>query len=402
MLFVGVGIATFMQGFVYLGEVTSISSSIFASGNLSTVSSSNATVKVQGPVVPGDFRPEIDNVYMCGYDNRKTFNLIFPEYAHVPTKTLTRQSANNATDRDIVVNGLGGNCDGWRKRKLTPKWMSDNFPGKAIHFNGEAFGGDDWANGAPHPRQYHIGYVPDSTQSIQVTLLALGFIRNSFFWDTLLNHTSKPKNTKEEFMIYTATHCMNVREEAAGIFSEILPIHYGGGCKGTMKTTNPQQQRSSSPSPYTERKHDGKRGNGQMWNNAYINRHYRFCLSLENTKIEGYITEKILAAFQGGCIPIYWGTTEVFDLFNSKAFIYYDFDNPQLAIDRVRYLESNQTAYDEVMNEKILKGGNETINKFLSLTEMLGDGSLQQKIRSTIFPPLPAPTPPTTSTIETT
>ena len=40
--------------------------------------------------------------------------------------------------------------------------------------------------------------------------------------------------------------------------------------------------------------------------------HYRFCLCFENTTSEqGYITEKIFSCFAAGCVPIYWGATNV-------------------------------------------------------------------------------------------
>ena len=43
----------------------------------------------------------------------------------------------------------------------------------------------------------------------------------------------------------------------------------------------------------------------------------------ESKAMPGYITEKILAVFLAGAIPIYWGTEEVFGIFNRKAFIFY-------------------------------------------------------------------------------
>jgi len=58
---------------------------------------------------------------------------------------------------------------------------------------------------------------------------------------------------------------------------------------------------------------------------------------------------------------IYYGSREVFDIFNPKSFIYYDIDKPQLALDEISRLESNSSAYDEVMAEPILLEGNKTI-----------------------------------------
>jgi hypothetical protein len=40
---------------------------------------------------------------------------------------------------------------------------------------------------------------------------------------------------------------------------------------------------------------------------------------MENKRANGYITEKILNTFLAGCIPIYYGTTEILNIFNKKA-----------------------------------------------------------------------------------
>merc|ERR1712166_79641 len=77
---------------------------------------------------------------------------------------------------------------------------------------------------------------------------------------------------------------------------------------------------------------------------------YRFALVMENTATANYITEKPLNGFLGGTIPVYFGTTDVFKVFNKRAFIYYDIANPQLAIDRIaskrsarfEFLQSNK------------------------------------------------------------
>jgi hypothetical protein len=45
---------------------------------------------------------------------------------------------------------------------------------------------------------------------------------------------------------------------------------------------------------------------------------------MENWNKNEYITEKILNAFMAGGIPYYYGTAEVFNIFNRKSFIYYD------------------------------------------------------------------------------
>ena len=46
---------------------------------------------------------------------------------------------------------------------------------------------------------------------------------------------------------------------------------------------------------------------------------YRFALAMENSNMPGYITEKILTAFLVGSIPIYYGTREIFEIFNEVS-----------------------------------------------------------------------------------
>ena len=53
--------------------------------------------------------------------------------------------------------------------------------------------------------------------------------------------------------------------------------------------------------------------------------------------VTGYVSEKILNAFFAGGIPIYYGSLEVFDIFNKRAFVYFDIGNPRCAF-RVRLI----------------------------------------------------------------
>jgi hypothetical protein len=51
-------------------------------------------------------------------------------------------------------------------------------------------------------------------------------------------------------------------------------------------------------------------------------RKYRFSICYENMKdMPGYITEKIFDSFSAGCIPIYWGASNITELIPSNCFI---------------------------------------------------------------------------------
>uniref|UniRef100_A0A7S1Z8D4 Fucosyltransferase n=1 Tax=Ditylum brightwellii TaxID=49249 RepID=A0A7S1Z8D4_9STRA len=120
----------------------------------------------------------------------------------------------------------------------------------------------------------------------------------------------------------------------------------------------------------------------EEWISNYeIYSHYKFAIVLENSYRDGYITENILIAWLGGAVPIWYGTHDIFDIFNEKAFIYYDVEEPEAALEQIHYLDTNPDAYEAVLNEPILKNGQETIDEYFSFM----DGKLRDRIRSTIL-----------------
>jgi hypothetical protein len=104
---------------------------------------------------------------------------------------------------------------------------------------------------------------------------------------------------------------------------------------------------------------------------------------MENNKSDGCITDKIVNAYlSGGTVPIWYGTREIFDVFNERAFIYYDIEEPQPALDRITYVEKKQTAYDEVLKECILANGVQIIEDYFSFRDDVGGGKLKKRIRN--------------------
>lgn len=75
-------------------------------------------------------------------------------------------------------------------------------------------------------------------------------------------------------------------------------------------------------------------------------KNYRFTMAFENSSMNGYTTEKILEAFAGDTIPIYWGSSRIAEEFNPEAFInchaYSSFDE---VIQRVREINENEELY---------------------------------------------------------
>mmetsp|Transcript_55658 Transcript_55658/g.67107 ORF Transcript_55658/g.67107 Transcript_55658/m.67107 type:complete len:405 (+) Transcript_55658:91-1305(+) len=271
---------------------------------------------------------------------------------------------NDATIHDLLVYYL------YFCKDIVP----DDFPGKTLVVSGEAPyrmpAGD---------RVYYLGPRPDSPNSVRVPFITallnarthrLGPQLNEH--QKIFNHALKPKNNGDHFLLYAASNCVSYREDALVALSRLGTVHRGGQCGGGL----PEGSTQMIKAPHFVDRDSG--GNA----NFEILQFYRFALVMENQQSDGYVTEKILNAFLGGSIPIYFGTTEIFEMFNPNAFIYYDIDNPQPALDRVAYLESNKTAYESMLNdEPILADGHHTIERFFSFG-YFGEGTLGRRIRS--------------------
>jgi len=246
----------------------------------------------------------------------------------------------------------------------------DEFPGRTVVFSGEAPRIDNVGQ-----RVYYLGPNKDDINSIMIPYV--NFMIN--IWDhgwqiKLFDHDQKPRNTEKYFLIYSASNCQNgyrrYRDEAFDNFAEIGLVHHGGPCWGLKK------DKSKVVEMIKANKRDGSNENRKLYHD------YRFALVLENTKADGYISEKILNAFLSGTIPIWYGTTDIFTIFNRRAFIYYDIDNPKAALDQVAYLEQNRTAYRLMLDEPILADGERTLERWFSFTDNVGKGFLKRRIRS--------------------
>ena len=140
-------------------------------------------------------------------------------------------------------------------------------------------------------------------------------------------------NTGRKFMKYVYTNCVKHRETVYDmISSQIQPVDALGACKTTH----------------------GKR-QGRWWDKN--NKDYKFIIAMENKNSPHYVTEKILMAFLDGAIPIYWGTENVFKMFNKNSFVYFNMKNPEESLNIIKKLSTDENAYKKMLNEPILANG---------------------------------------------
>eukprot|EP00986_Skeletonema_menzelii_P012997 scaffold7349_cov145-Skeletonema_menzelii.AAC.11 len=286
-----------------------------------------------------------------------------------------------------------------------------SFPGMQLHVNADYYD--------IHPRnalnldgQYTFDYLPpkeniyvmgaheDGPRSIQLPYMLMkwwatllkGSKAESF--ESLFVPSARPKNTRKHFLLYANSYYVDHREKAANALSSIGPIHVLGKCEGNVDAV-PQLLDAKPPEciPFQEGSRpssviipDWTNRDNRLLNKSIFNE-FRFVIAMETVKSPGYITDKILNVFMSGAIPIYYGTTQIYGIFNPKAFVFYDIDNPQLALDRIAYLENNPDAYEAMLNEPILAHGDETIEKYFSFDDSIGNGALKRRVREKLgFP----------------
>lgn len=83
---------------------------------------------------------------------------------------------------------------------------------------------------------------------------------------------------------------------------------------------------------------------------------YKFIVSMENSREDTYITEKIIHGLLGRTIPIYWGSNRVSDYINKDRVVIYE-DNDSV-FEEISSLMENRELYLKKINQSVFPGGN--------------------------------------------
>jgi hypothetical protein len=313
-------------------------------------------------------------IYLCGHDLWNFYKGIFPDLEFGGRLETTSILASSTKEDVLLFVGMDGPC------AVSFNEIQSTFAGKILFVNGEPRKGGASEKQRLSTRFYKLG--PSEHDETEPRTLPIYF--GTIFWyasttskqqqawllDPSLKHQSENNNPRDA-VVFVASNCLPLRREAASEISKIVEVHHGPKCRPSPPNNNNTQripkQDWTGRNSYTE--------NWKLYSK------YKYCLVMENTKTVGYITEKIVLAFLGGCLPIYWGTEEIFDIFNPRSFIFYDIDNPQAALRELKQLQANASAYNAKTNEPILRNGNQTIDEYFSFAFDIGNGSLKWKIR---------------------
>ena len=115
-----------------------------------------------------------------------------------------------------------------------------------------------------------------------------------------------------------------------------------------------QYKRVESPGSYLNNMPDGMTVNWRDGSKPEFQRKCKFTLCFESTKHGGFVTEKITDAFFSDTIPVYYGSEEVFSVFNREAFIYCPSrDAFEETVQRIVELDGDDEKYVEMLNKPI-------------------------------------------------
>lgn len=79
---------------------------------------------------------------------------------------------------------------------------------------------------------------------------------------------------------------------------------------------------------------------------------FKFVLSMENSRNDTYITEKIIHGLLANTIPVYWGSSRVFDYFNPNRVLYLEDQNMiDQVINRMKEISDHNDRWLEIVNQ---------------------------------------------------
>lgn len=316
-----------------------------------------------------------------GYWEMKTLMAsVLPEYELRPLakRRGSIPPPNHTNEYDVFIHTVHGGSD-FRRQCGGPvgDWLFDGYEGKFLWFTGESqkFHPADVVEREDDGRDHYFGVATDESrrdskdflltymQMVWFQKFSSEVLRPAVLVDPSLRPrgnitTSTSTGRPPNFMIYANGNCVGFREAAVGSISEIGPVHCDGKCGG-------QTPPSGSRENLTKTNHGI--GIGNWWENVELYSNYRFCFVMEHEEDHPYyVTEKIIMAFAGGCVPVYHGPELIFDIFDRDAFVFYNISSPQESLDKIRALENDEALYEKMMERPIVADGNNTLQRYFS------------------------------------
>ncbi len=191
---------------------------------------------------------------------------------------------------------------------------------------------------------YNIGFDYDERE--EYLRWPLYYLYDNSFTKALEKHQNNDFDSymKRDFCCRVVSHDIGgVREKFFDELSKVVFCASGGRCKNNMP--------------------EGKTVENKM---LFLEK-YKFNLAFENSEHPGYTTEKIVDAWCGGCIPIYWGDPKICEEFNAGSFIQFnEEDSVQDFIEYLLDISNKKTELLKMLNTPILNEITNPIDKIES------------------------------------
>lgn len=127
------------------------------------------------------------------------------------------------------------------------------------------------------------------------------------------------------------------------------------GLRGGFFKELSKYKRIESPGTFLNNMPGGETVKWTDTSKTEFQRKCKFTLCFESTKHEGFITEKITDAFYSDTIPVYYGSSNVTDIFNKDAFINCsDYDSFDDVIAKIIELDNDDQKYLDMLRQPIL------------------------------------------------
>ena len=98
---------------------------------------------------------------------------------------------------------------------------------------------------------------------------------------------------------------------------------------------------------------------GKIKNKIQFLSSYKFSVSMENSNSDGYVSEKIIDAFNSGTIPIYYGDYMIDEYINPKSYILIkDEKDIKRKIDYIKEIDNNDEKYRNILKENVIINNN--------------------------------------------
>ena len=152
---------------------------------------------------------------------------------------------------------------------------------------------------------YSISFDPVTETNFRLPLWQVFLLRKPSLMDSLFERFRHPKF--DEFCSFTVSNPANFIRNS--VFQQ-LNSYKMVKSYGRYLTNSHELQEASRDRYWRDAKEE-----------FFRSRAHKFCIAYENNPYRYYCTEKLMDAFLGGSMPIYWGDPRVAEDWNEKAFI---------------------------------------------------------------------------------